>query len=30
MIRHIHAGGRLKGCDCVAGQRHLNLPGAAG
>lgn len=30
MIRHIDAGGRLKGCDCVAGQRHFNLPGAAG
>ena len=30
MIRHIDAGGRLKGRDCVAGQRHFNLPGAAG
>lgn len=30
MIRHIDACGRLKGRDCVAGQRHFNLPGAAG
>lgn len=30
MIRHIDTCGRLKGRDCVAGQRHFNLPGAAG
>ena len=30
MIRHIDACGRLRGRDCLAGQRHFNLPGAAG